>query len=82
VTIAEIGQEKTAKSLPAERCLEKIRILLANSTDQNQHGKICSHHYTDLGKNRMLVLLNSTIMRLMVSAYRLIVISPTVSISF
>src|SRR3954452_1256283 len=67
-------------SLPC--CLENHRILLANSSEQNPCGKICSHHGAKLNKNRTSALTNSTIMQSIVCVCRLVVISPTVSVRF
>src|SRR3954451_21230127 len=50
--------------------------LLANSTEQNQCGKVCSHHGPNPDRNMILVLPCSTIMRHIGRAYRLAVTSP------
>src|SRR5215210_3523621 len=63
-----------------EFCLKNVRILLANSMGHNLREKIYSHRCANPDKNRMQVLLHSTIIRCTGNACRLIVISPAVSV--
>src|SRR4051794_31643540 len=56
-----------------------VPILLANSSEQNLCGKICSRHGAKLDKDRTFALTNSTIMQSIGCVCRLIVISPAVS---
>src|SRR4051794_1658934 len=62
--------------------IENLPILLANSPEQNFHGKICSHRNAKLDENRTSALTSSTIMQSMDRDCRLVVISPAVSLPF
>ena len=55
----QIAAKKIVEPL---KLIKKLRILLANSTEQNPCGKICSCRSAVLDKSRIMVLLHSTMM--------------------